>query len=267
MHPYLEAPRPHLFAHRGASGEAPENTMPAFERALGYGIRFLEMDCHATRDGKIVICHDALLDRTTDATGPLCARSFAELREVDAGYRFSPDGGQSFPFRGKGVRIPLLLDVLSSFPEARINLEVKQADPPIAAEVLRQVSEAGACDRVLLAAEHDGIMAVIRALDPDTATGSSLGDAVAFFRAIQAGTLDDFEPGGDALQIPANFGPDPLVTEQSVSAARRLGLAMHVWTINDPTEMHRLLEAGVDGVMSDFPGRLLEEARAHASGG
>jgi len=267
VHPYLDLPRPHLFAHRGASGEAPENTMPAFERAIEHGIPYLEMDCHATSDGEIVICHDADLDRTTDAHGPLRERSFAELQRLDAGYRFSPDRGQSHPFRGKGVRIPKLDDVLASFPDARINLEIKQADPSIAAEVLRRVRAAGATERVLLAAEEDEIMTEIRALEPGTALGSSLADVVAFYVAIRDGEIDRFVPKGDALQIPPNFGADALVTEAAVAAARSTGVAMHVWTINDPAEIRRLLDAGVDGIMSDFPGRLLTEARAHAEAG
>lgn len=266
MHPYLSPPRPHLFAHRGASGEAPENTLPAFERAVQTGVPFLEMDCHATRDGEIVICHDADLDRMTDASGPVRERTWAELARIDAGWGFTPDGGESWPFRGKGVRIPRLVEVLDAFRDVRINLEVKQGDPAIAARVLDLVREAGASERVLLAAEHDDIMAEIRALDPPTATGSSLGDAVAFFRAIQAGQIDDFRPAGDALQIPSHFGADPLITEQSVAAARHVGLAIHVWTINDRDEMRSLLAAGVDGVMSDFPGRLVEEASRERAG-
>ena len=239
--------------------------MPAFERALEHGIHYLEMDCHASSDGQIVICHDELLDRMTDTSGAVRARKLAELQQLDAGYGFTPDGDESFPFRSKGVRIPRLVEVLASFPEARINLEIKQADPPIAAEVLRLIRSFGATERVLLAAADDEIMAEIRALEPKTAIGSSLSDAAAFFRAIQARELDAFEPAGDALQIPPNFGADPLVTDESVAAARQVGLAMHIWVINDPAEMRRLLAAGVDGVMSDFPGRLLDEARAHAA--
>ncbi len=264
MHPYLDLPRPHLFAHRGASGEAPENTMPAFERGVGCGIPYLEMDCHASSDGEIVLCHDAQLDRTTEASGPLHERSFAELERLDAGYRFTPDEGQSFPFRGKRVRFPKLAEVLASFPDTRINLEIKQADPPIAAEVLRLIRDARATERVLLAAAEDEIMAEIRALEPGTAIGSSLGDIVAFYRAVQSGEVDRFVPRGHALQIPPNFDANSLVTEAAVAAARGLGVAMHVWTINEPGEMRRLLDAGVDGVMSDFPGRLLAETRAHA---
>ena len=144
VHPYFDIPRPHLFAHRGASGEAPENTRAAFERAVALGIRYLEMDCHATADGELVVLHDADLARTTDAEGPVRERRFAELERIDAGHRFTPDGGKTFPFRGRGVRIPRLVEILAAFPEARINLEVKQDEPPIAEEVVRAVRRAGA---------------------------------------------------------------------------------------------------------------------------
>ena len=118
MHPFFDTPRPHLFAHRGASAEAPENTLPAFARAVEHGVPFLELDCHATRDGEIVVLHDAELERTTDGEGPVSARSFAELERIDAGFRFSPDG-RSFPFRGRGLRVPRFAVVLEAFPGAR----------------------------------------------------------------------------------------------------------------------------------------------------
>jgi glycerophosphoryl diester phosphodiesterase len=258
MHPYFDLPRPHLFAHRGASGEAPENTLPAFERAVELGIPFLEMDCHATRDGEVVICHDATVARMTNEAGAVAGYSFAELSAIDAGYRFTPDGGASFPYRGRGVRIPRLSEVLEAFPQARINLEIKQAEPSITEEVLRVIRRAGAEERTLLAAAEDEIMAEIHDLGPGTAIGSSIGDVAAFYRALAAGTLDSFEPLGQALQIPPFFGSDPMVTPESVAAARRLGLLMHVWTINDPAQIRELLRAGVDGVMSDFPGLLVE---------
>jgi glycerophosphoryl diester phosphodiesterase len=261
VHPYLDAPRPHLFAHRGASGIAPENTHVAFERAIALGMRFLETDCHATHDGEIVLCHDATLERTTDGEGPIAGHTYAEIAALDAGYRFSPDG-HGFPFRGRGVRIPRLEDVLAAWPEARINLEVKQAGPPIAHEVVRLVQKAKAVHRVLLAAESDAILASLRALEPGTALGSSREDVVAFFGALDAGALDAFRPGGHALQIPPRALGRELVTPASIRAAERVGLAMHVWTINDDAEMRRMLRMGVHGVMSDFPDRLLGAARA-----
>jgi len=266
MHPYFDLPRPHLFAHRGASGEAPENTLPAFERAVEAGIPFLEMDCHATSDGEVVICHDATVERMTDEKRAVLEYSFAELSALDAGYRFTADGGRSFPYRGKGVRIPRLTEVLEAFPRARINLELKQEEPSIAEEVLRIVRKANAQERTLLAAAEDEIMTEIRELDPGTAIGSSIGDVAGFYRALAAGTLDSFQPPGQALQIPPTFGSDPMVTPESVAGAKQLGLFLHVWTINDPTQIRDLLEAGVDGVMSDFPALLIEYAPQPAGG-
>jgi glycerophosphoryl diester phosphodiesterase len=266
VHPYFSVPTPHLFAHRGASGEAPENTLPAFSRAWDLGARFLEMDCHATRDGEVVVLHDATLERTTDGAGPVRELTFGELERLDAGHRFSPDG-RSFPFRGRGVRVPRLAEVLARFPDAHINLEVKQADPAIAAQVLRLIRDAGAESRVLLAAEEGEIMAQIRALEPKTAIGMSREDILELFRAALEDRLDAYRAPGHALQIPTDFMGDPLVTPTNLALARRFGLAVHVWTINDRDEMRDLLRAGVDGVMSDFPGRLLEVARDLAGAG
>jgi glycerophosphoryl diester phosphodiesterase len=261
VHPYFDTPRPQLFGHRGASGEAPENTRVSFERALAQGVPYLEMDCHATADGEIVIHHDDTLDRTSDASGPIRARTFAELERVDAGYGFSPDGGRTHPFRGRGVRVPRLVEVLTAFPEARINLEVKQAEPPIAEEVVRLIHRAKAEQRVLLAAEDEAILAELRALDPATALGSSLEDVVAFVRAGAEGRLREFRPRGHALQVPSHALGQALVTRDFVARAHDRGLFVHVWTINEPDEMRELLALGVDGLMSDFPARLVEVTR------
>ena len=131
---------------------------------LKRGVPYLEMDCHATRDGEIVVLHDAELERTTDGAGPVSSLSYAELSRLDAGHRFCADG-RTYPFRGAGIRVPRLADVLAAFPDARINLEVKQADPPIAEEVVRLVRRARAEGRVLLAAEHEPVLAKLRALE------------------------------------------------------------------------------------------------------
>ncbi len=259
MHPYFDLPRPHLFAHQGASGEAPGNTLPAFERAVELGISYLETDCHATSDGEIVLCHDPTVDASTDGSGAIREYRFAELAELDAGHRFSPDG-KSFPFRGLGVRIPRLAELLERFPGARINLEIKQADLAIVEEVVRIVERAGAGQRVLLAAAEDDVMEQIHKARPSTAIGSSLSDLVSFYQAVADGVGQDHEPRGHALQIPTEFGGNSLVTPEALAAARAIGLFVHVWTINERAEMRRLLDAGVDGVMSDYPGWLLEEA-------
>jgi glycerophosphoryl diester phosphodiesterase len=265
VHPYFAPAAPQLFGHRGASGEAPENTLPSFELAWQQGVRFLEMDCHATRDGEIVVFHDATLERTTDGRGALRALSWHELSRLDAGFRFTPDG-ESFPFRGKGVRVPLLSEVLRALPDARINLEVKQADPPIAGVVLEVIRRAKAEERVLLAADEPEILASIRALRPATALGSSRADVLAFYVALRDRAIEAHRPLGHALQIPTSFLGQSLVTPESVAAAEALELHMHVWTINDEDEMRALLRAGVHGVMSDFPERLVRIAREIAAG-
>jgi len=255
MHPYFDIRRPHLFGHRGASSEAPENTLPAFSRALERGVPFLELDCHATRDGEIVVLHDAELARTTDGAGSVSELSFAELERLDAGYRFTRDD-HSFPFRGTGVRVPRFADVLTAFPGVRLNLEVKQALPRIAEQVVRLVRQANASHRLLLASAEEPILAEIVALDPGTALGSSTSDVVEFVKAAAEARLESFVPRGHALQIPPDAFGRPLVTRELVQAAHSLGLFVHVWTINEAAEMQRLLALGVDGIMSDDP-RLL----------
>jgi glycerophosphoryl diester phosphodiesterase len=266
VHPYFALPRPHLFAHRGASAEAPENTLPAFARAIELGIAYLELDCHGTRDGEIVICHDPELEGTTDGEGPIRERTLAEIERLDAGFRFSPDGLR-FPFRGRGVRMPTLRSLIEAFPRARFNLEIKQGEPAIVDEVCAIVRRAKATDRFLLAAGDDALMERIRKVAPGTAIGSSIGDVVAFFDAMQQDRIATFQPAGHALQIPPSFAGQTLVTRESLAAARTVELHVHVWTVNQPEEMRALLELGVDGVMSDDPARLLQVARSLAGGG
>ena len=260
MHSYLALDPPHLFAHRGASGEAPENTLVAFERPWAAGVPYLETDCRATSDGEIVLQHDSRVDRTTDGEGPVSAYTYRELQRLDAGYRFTLDAGVTAPFRGRGVRIARLAELIEAFPEARINLEVKQARPEIIDEVVRVIHGAGAEHRVLLAAEQDSIMKTIRNAAPETAIGMSRSSVTGFFQALREGRIADFQPLGHALQIPPKAFGEDLVTPDSIEAAHSLGLCVHVWTINDADEMWRLLKLGVDGLMSDYPSRLVRVA-------
>jgi glycerophosphoryl diester phosphodiesterase len=202
----------------------------------------------------VVVIHDPTLDRTTDGTGPVAEMPWAGLAELDAGYRFTLDGS-GFPYRGQGVRVPALESVLSQFPAHRFNIEIKQAEPPIVRSVVEVIERTKTADRVLLAAEHDGIMRSIRgAVAGRIATGSSAAEVAAFLRQLDRPERDREKPPGQALQIPVRFGGIELVTAESVAAAHRLGCEVHVWTINERAEIDRLLGLGVDGIMSDFPG-------------
>jgi glycerophosphoryl diester phosphodiesterase len=242
---------PRIFGHRGASGIAPENTMPAFEAAIEGGADRLELDVHASSDGHIVVFHDATLERTTNGKGPIGERTLAELLSLDAGYHFrAPDG--SYPFRDRGVRIPTLAELLGAFPGIPLNVEVKQSEPAIEAEVLAVLDRFEARERTLLAAEVDSIMARIRAAAPEAKTGFSVGEIAEFLGRHRD---PSYRPRGCALQVPPAFGDIIIITPDTIAAAHALGVEVHAWTINDEAEMERLLDLGVDGLITDYPAR------------
>jgi glycerophosphoryl diester phosphodiesterase len=257
-HPFFDLPRPIVIGHRGSSGEAPENTLPAFERALEQGAAILETDVHATRDGVVVVYHDERVDRTTDGEGAIAELAFDELRRLDAGHDFSPDGGRSFPWRGRGLRIATLAEAFAACPGARFNVELKRDDAALVAGALDAVRKAGREDRTLLTAGDDRAMARLRAALRESglapAMGASTGDVLGFVRAATQGGAPPAEPM--ALQIPASFGGRPLATRELVAFAHAHDVQVHVWTVNEPAEMHALLDLGVDGLVTDYPARM-----------
>jgi glycerophosphoryl diester phosphodiesterase len=265
MPTFFAGRKPRLFAHRGASGEAPENTLIAFQRAVELGIVYAELDVHASRDGHVVVSHDATLERTTNGHGQIRKLSLAELQTFDAGYHFSSDGGQTFPFRATGVKIPTLGEILERFPTLHLTIEIKQTDPPIEELVLAAVRACGRENHVVLASEHDAVLVRVRALAPEIATSFAYAEVLDFIQRVAANQLVGYQPPGQALQIPPVFQGIPLVTAQTVAAAHALGCEMHAWTIDEPQEMKRLLDLGVDGIMSNFPDRLLEVVRRRQS--
>lgn len=263
---FFTGPTPRLFAHRGASGEAPENTLVAFHRAAELGMVYAELDVHLTSDDHVVVIHDETLERTTNGRGLVKEHTLAELQSLDAGYRFSPDAGKTFPFRGQGVTISPLADVLRSFPQIRFTVEIKQQERPIEEQVIAVVRECGVADKVILASEHDPVVTRVRSLAPDIPTNCGAGEVFEFMQKVLAKQLDDYRPPGQAFQIPPEYKEVTLVTLETVSAIHALGAEVHVWTINDPPEMDRLFDLGVDGIMSDFPGRLLDIAQKKGIG-
>ncbi|MBI3247100.1 MAG: glycerophosphodiester phosphodiesterase [Deltaproteobacteria bacterium] len=253
---YFTGPTPRLFAHRGASGEAPENTVAALQRAVALGLEYAEIDVQASQDGQIAVIHDETLERTTGGHGQVRDYSLTELRRLDAGYRFTRDDGQTFPFRATGVIIPTLAEVLTTFPSLKFTVEIKQADPPIEAEVIDIIRQCHRAEEVIVGSEHDPVMARVRALAPDIATSFSFGELLEFFQRLGNGDWSGYRPPGQALQIPPEYQGMALVTEESLKAAHGFSCEIHVWTINEPHEIERLLDLNVDGIMSDFPDRL-----------
>jgi glycerophosphoryl diester phosphodiesterase len=252
-HAWFDLPRPLVFGHRGAGGEAPENTLVSFERAVAAGADVLELDVHASRDGVIVVMHDPTLERTTDGSGLVREHTWSDLQRLDAGSQFTTDG-RSHPFRNRGVRPPSLDEVFQRFPRGHFNIEVKQSAPAIAGAVVDLVLKHRLADRVVLAAEQDAIMREIRAAAAGRVlTSLAAGEVADFVGRFQSDALRDYRSPGCALQIPPAFNGIELVTAESVRAAHGAGMEIHVWTINHRDDMDRLLGLGVDGIMSDLP--------------
>jgi len=259
---FFGSARPRIIGHRGAGGKLPENTLPSFQKALEEGALFIELDVRSSKDGQVVILHDARLDRTTNGHGPVRKKSLRELKALDAGYWFTLDRGASYPYRGQKIEIPTLEEYLSSFSKARAIIEVKQSRPSIVQKVIEIVCRLGKEQSVLLATEKDVIMRAIRKelqkKDLRIASGFSYGEAAAFFYWVAGGKKGDLASSGQALQIPCEYNGMTLVSEATISAAHELGVEMFVWTVNSVEEMGRLLDLGVDGIITDYPSRLRE---------
>ncbi|HEX8352845.1 MAG TPA: glycerophosphodiester phosphodiesterase [Pyrinomonadaceae bacterium] len=260
-HPYFkqDAPgRPLVIAHRGGAGLWPENTLHAFERAAAMGVDVIETDVRATADGELVVIHDDTLGRTTDGAGRVRAMTLAELKRLDAAYRWSPDGGRSFPLRGRGLTVPTLREVFAALPGVRFNIEPKQSDPPIAAPLCRMIREHGMTARVMVAAFGGTVMEQFRRECPEVATSASTAEVAGFLALQRPGLAGSYGPPMQALQVPESAGGVRVLTADFVAAAHARNLRVHAWTVNDEGDMRRLLGLGVDGVMTDYPDRLLK---------
>ncbi len=264
---YLHGEQPLAFAHRGGGGLWPENTLEAFRGAIAAGCRYIETDLHLTRDGVIVVHHDPRLERTTNGVGPIKARSLSELRELDAGFHFTRDGGHSYPFRGKGVTIPTFEEALALPDEVRFNIEIKQREPSMARALWELIEKHTLHDRVLVAAAEDDIGHEFdRLARGRVARSPGVRGVLAFWAASRIGAVRLLAPSYDALQVPPRQGPLTVVDRRFVRAAHAAGVQVHVWTIDEPTEMRRLLLLGVDGLMSDRPDILMDVVQEFRAG-
>lgn len=241
-------------------GDAPENTLPSFQRALEDGASFLELDVRGAKGGEVVIIHDATLERTTNGRGQVRQRGLKELKELDAGYWFTRDGGESYPYRGQGTEIPTLTEFFLAFSKAKTIIEIKQLRPAIVQKVIETIRRLGREGQVLLATEQDPIMKSIRKElrenDLAIATGLSYGEVASFLHWVAGAKRGPFALPGQAFQIPCEYGGMTLVSKETLGAAHDLGAEMFVWTVNDIEEMQRLLRLGVDGIITDYPARL-----------
>jgi glycerophosphoryl diester phosphodiesterase len=250
VHPFLVSPRPLVFAHRGGGALAPENTIAAFDRGLGLGADGLELDVHLSRDGVVVVHHDAVLDRTTDGTGPLAAGSVLELTQLNAGFRFGSGGG--YPFRDQGLRIPTLREVLHRYPSTRMIVEIKENSGKMARAVLDDVKAAGALDRVCFGSFGLHVLRALRGSEPMALTSAAREEVRwALYRSWIGRPVA--RAGYQVYQVPEQAGAVRVVSPRFVRLAHRAGLPVQVWTVDTAADIRRLLDWGVDAVISDRP--------------
>jgi len=248
--------RPLVMAHRGGAGLWPENTMYGFERAVDLGVDMLETEIHSTADNILVLMHDSTVDRTTNGSGPIRAFTLEELKTLDAGYNWTSDGGQTFPFRGCGITVPTLEEVFTALPTARINIDIKQEKPSLVEPLCKTIRTFDMTDKVMVASFNSKVLKAFRRVCPEVTTSAGTGEVAFFFMVNMVFLGAVYRPACQAFQVPEYSSGLRVLTKRFVETAHGLNLAVHVWTINEVTDMKRLLALGVDGIVTDYPDRL-----------
>jgi len=258
-HPFFRKHHPVLvMAHRGGRGLAPENTMVAFQQAVALGVDVLELDIHSTADGVLVVIHDETVERTTDGQGPVHGYTLAELKQLDAGYHWSADGGKIHPFRGQGITIPTLEELFVTFPRMRMNIDMKQKAPSIVSAFVRLIIAHDMVEQVLVGSFSDASIARYRRHLLEGVTAASLTETRLFYLLAKLGLTRFYHPAAQAFQIPEQYGRWR-IGPRFIEAAHRCQMEVHIWTVNDVADMRRLIDWGVDGIITDYPDRLLRE--------
>lgn len=282
--PWLER-RVLNIAHQGGEIEAPSNTLFAFKTAKDKGADVLELDVHATSDGKLVVIHDATVDRTTDGSGRVDSMTLEEIKKLDAAHWFVPDCGtchnkpdSAYVYRGLATgerpippelaayqpndfRIPTLREVLETFPRDFINIEIKATAPetrPYEDKLAALLAEYERTTDTIVVSFLDHAVEMFKFFAPEVSTATGTAETGAFWASTRGPLPGAPNPRYHALQVPITFNGVEVVTEDFVRDAHANGLAVHVWTINDRAEMEWLIEIGVDGIMTDRP-TLLED--------
>jgi glycerophosphoryl diester phosphodiesterase len=247
--------KPVNIAHRGGKDIVPENTLEGFREGLLAGADVAELEVHLTADGHLVAIHDDTVDRTTDGSGPVREMTLQEVKGLDAGYRFTRDGGKTYPYRGQGVAIPSLEEVYEGLPGVPINVEIKEDQPDIERALWQVIEQAEATDRTLAVSGKTSIIRRFREVSGGrVATGSSATEIAVFelLRRLRLSRL--LRPSYQALQVPEGYRNIlRLVTPRFVRVAHQLGVRVDVWTVNTEPDMRRVLGYGVDGIMTDRP--------------
>ena len=245
-------------AHGGGLLIRPAHTLLAYDQALEDGADMLELDIHETSDGVIVVMHDETVDRTTSCTGLIKEMTFAELRECDAGYNFTKDDGETYPYRGTGLVVPSLEEVLDRYPDTAVNIEIKQREPSIVDDLVDLVRQYEFEDKMVGASFSDEVLAEFRAAAPEIATSLGQDESLDYWLKSNAEIDPNYVPPGEFLQLPVEYELGGTIVQVLhpgfVPRVEELDMYLHIWTVNDEDEMRWLIEVqGVQGIMTDDP--------------
>ncbi len=253
---YTTSHDPLVIAHRGGAHLRPENTLPAFDHAVALGADVLEMDLRSTADGHIVVFHDETVERTTNGNGFVHALTLDALKSLDAAYHFTDqDGGNGW--RGQGVQVPTLAEVLERYPAQRMSVEIKQREPSLVNTLCAQLADKR--DHVLVASFIDEEINRFREVCPDFLTSASTPEITWFVTYQTLGVSKLFTSTVNTLQIPREKYGFNLLKRSLVRDAGRWGMAVEYWTLNDVEAMRSAIESGARGIVTDRPDVLLAE--------
>jgi len=271
--PFVKQLRPFTIAgHRGASMEFAPNTMEAFRRLVEIDPNaMIELDVWPTKDGEVVVFHDALMEVSSNGKGPVPSHTLAEVRALEAGYSVTVDGGKTYPFRGKGCRIPTLDQVLRAFPNSLVSIDIKHPENGFAEKVMAVVQDRGMMDRVVIGSFSDDMVRFIRARYPRVAITMGSSDVKRFLVLQMLCLPGFFRSTCDVFMVPQFSNTDlpeelpggvsqgfRVITKGFIDSARRIGYPVLAWTINRRENMERLVAMGIGGIITDDPALLKE---------
>ncbi|MGY4532872.1 glycerophosphoryl diester phosphodiesterase [Pseudomonas sp. TE3786] len=248
---------PLVIAHRGGMGLWPENTLFAFERATALDVDMLDMDVRRSRDGQLMVTHDADVASTTNGTGLVAEHSVAELQQLDAGYRWTADGGESYPYRNQGIRIPTFAEVLARYPRSAKSVEIKDAEPAAAEQLCQVLKGANQLQRVVVSSFYESSLQAFHEHCPNVATAAGPTSVKILVVLHWLGLERLLSPSYQVLALPEAEGP-MVVDASLITDAQARGLNVQLWTINEQPAMRHLLDIGAQGLFTDYPDRALQ---------
>ncbi len=254
--PFFQSGKTLNFGHRGFAGQYPEHTLLSYREAIAAGADVLELDVRLTNDNRLVLMHDATLDRTTNGKGKVKEKSSDEIKKLNVGCKFSlqENGNTCFPFKDAGLKIPSLAEVFDEFKQYRFNIDIKQHEKKICESLFQLIKEFKMTEQVLVASDDYETISYFRTLsNGEIATAASFREVGNFMLFKSINNLKRFHLEADALQIPEKYFGVRILTESLIQEAHKKNIAVHPWTINEKADMKRLLCWGVDGIITDFP--------------